>query len=926
VRRILAGAAILGALGTQSGAQDSQPPAQRFRSGVDLITVDVTVLDRHGRTVAGLTPGDFRVRVDGREREVVSAELIRVGTPSPQPSSAVDALITTNATVPGSRRVAIAVDQTLIAPAAITPLIQTASSFVEALTPADHAAFLAFPEPGPRVDFTTDKARVRDAMKGIVGQPAKVITRTFNASLAESLAIHEKERVVVRTDAGDPAVVWRSVGPMMRRVLERGTCEQLTVEELRLPENIEILKKCLRDLGTEAMMHTLEVRQDATISLRRLESFLGELVPLEGPTSLVLISAGLVIEDLTLLNEAQRLASAARTAIHVIAVDPTRDQAETITGLPHGQSPLALVDRQLELTGLERVADLTGGTFVRAIGGNGEGIFDRLATELSAWYVVAVERQPEDPDRQRIQVEVRRRGVDVRSSRMFVASAAIDAARPAQDVLRDALSSPISIPGLPIRVATFVQRDAASERLRLHVAAEIGPPGTTAGEFSVGLVVLNAQNSVVASVGRQLQLAPDSGPDAALPFDTAVALDPGEYSLRFGAVHRDGRRGTVVRNVSLTREADAVLSTSDLIVGSAPPDGGVMHPRVEPRVEGRIAGYLEIYSPPADAGALTVELEIAEGEASPALTTTRLNIGAAPRPQWRAATGAIDAALLPGRYVARANVRRNGETVHVLTRPFVLERPVARPPTGDRERIAPVSPEALRRTASYVEGVVGGLANVVAEEAFALTDPDRRITSDFLLVRYPGSERDLLTYRDVIQVNGSEVPNRGERLTELFVRPMITIRDRVNQITLAAASHVPPVLNPIYVLAFLQPDFQPRFEFRTVDGGSEWPAEVKVVAFEEIGRPTLLRAGPLGDLDLPSRGRVWIEETTGRILRTELQVTLGRSPTTVVTTFGIDERLQIMVPQLMRTQNPAGIATYGRFRRFTVATNTDIRP
>jgi hypothetical protein len=225
-----------------------------------------------------------------------------------------------------------------------------------------------------------------------------------------------------------------------------------------------------------------------------------------------------------------------------------------------------------------------------------------------------------------------------------------------------------------------------------------------------------------------------------------------------------------------------------------------------------------------------------------------------------------------------------------------------------------------------VEGVVGSLANVVAEEAFVLTEPDRRITSDFLLVRYPGSERDLLTYRDVMQVNGSDLPNRSERLTELFLRPMTTIRDRVNQITLAAAAHVPAALNPVYVLAFLQPDFQPRFEFRTVEAGSEWPPEVTAVAFEEIGRPTLLRAGPLGDLDVPSRGRVWIEDATGRILRTELQVTIGRSATTVVTSFRLDARLQIMVPQLMRTQNPTGVATYSNFRRFSVATATEVKP
>jgi hypothetical protein len=134
------------------------------------------------------------------------------------------------------------------------------------------------------------------------------------------------------------------------------------------------------------------------------------------------------------------------------------------------------------------------------------------------------------------------------------------------------------------------------------------------------------------------------------------------------------------------------------------------------------------------------------------------------------------------------------------------------------------------------------------------------------------------------------------------------------------------VLNPIYVLAFLQGDFQSRFELTVNDAGPEWPREVKEVAFVETARPTLLRAGPLGDQDVPARGMAWMEVATGRILQTELQVRIERSPTIVVTKFRLDDRLQIMVPEQMRTQNPAGVATYTNFRRFSVQTETAVAP
>jgi hypothetical protein len=214
--------------------------------------------------------------------------------------------------------------------------------------------------------------------------------------------------------------------------------------------------------------------------------------------------------------------------------------------------------------------------------------------------------------------------------------------------------------------------------------------------------------------------------------------------------------------------------------------------------------------------------------------------------------------------------------------------------------------------------VVASLSNVVAREDFVLTDPDRRVTSEFLLVQHPASVRDLLTFRDVAAVNGAALPDRQERLSELFLQPMTTIRDRVRQISIAAERHVPPVLNPIYVLAFLQHDFQSRFALTVRDAGPAWPRGVQEVSFAETARPTLLRAGPLGDQDVPAGGTAWIEVATGRILQTELQVRIGRSPTVVVTTFRLDDRLQIMVPAQMRTRNPAGVATYSDFRRFSV--------
>ena len=54
----------------------TQKPQTTFRSGLDVIAVDVQVIDRNGVPVSGLGPDKFKVTINGRRRRVLSAELI----------------------------------------------------------------------------------------------------------------------------------------------------------------------------------------------------------------------------------------------------------------------------------------------------------------------------------------------------------------------------------------------------------------------------------------------------------------------------------------------------------------------------------------------------------------------------------------------------------------------------------------------------------------------------------------------------------------------------------------------------------------------------------------------------------------------------------------------------------------------------------
>ena len=313
------------------------------------------------------------------------------------------------------------------------------------------------------------------------------------------------------------------------------------------------------------------------------------------------------------------------------------------------------------------------------IAGTGEPIFDRLASEISALYILGVEQRPSDSkgDRHRIDVEVRRRDVTIRSRQAFVLSPTLKK-RSAEDNLRDALSSPFPVSGLPVRVTTFAQQDSASQKVRLTVAAQVGTPGAKPAPFTVGYIVIDDANQVAGSFLTQATLSPSSGsPNEPLQFVGGVSLEPGIYSLRFGVVDAEGRRGSVVRDVNAWKMAGEPLAMGDLIVGNLPASGQGLRAEVEPYVvDDRLAAYLELYSnAEATWKGATVTFEIADNQDSPALASLPAQLATGRQPTWRVATGVMAAqALPPGRYVARAQITRDGKAVGVLVRPFVLER------------------------------------------------------------------------------------------------------------------------------------------------------------------------------------------------------------------------------------------------------------
>lgn len=226
----------------------------------------------------------------------------------------------------------------------------------------------------------------------------------------------------------------------------------------------------------------------------------------------------------------------------------------------------------------------------------------------------------------------------------------------------------------------------------------------------------------------------------------------------------------------------------------------------------------------------------------------------------------------------------------------------------------------------------GAIENAVqTPPALARDLSHRELTSDVVLIRV-GPPLGWRVYRDVFEVNGKPVRDRDARLQKLFLEP--ASRASAQSVRIAEESArfnlnlggIERTLNaPGIPVAFLQPELQSRFAFsldRREDG------DVWIIRYEESRRPTVFQHN--GTIDNPSAGRLWIDVSTGEVVRTEQTVTPPRFAVIVTTTFKHDDRFGVAVPAEMREQIAGrppgryaleGVARYANYRRFEITTD-----
>jgi VWFA-related protein len=371
-----------------------QPP---FRSGVDLIAVDVQVVDGQGWPIQNLDARNFLVDVGGRRRRVVSVDLLQFTETTSRDAANVpgEAVRTADATpsrpVNDGRIYVLAVDTMSFRPAATRELVAAAKAFVRSLQPHDLVGVVPFPIDGI-TDLTTDHAAVMAALDRVVGTRAAVDPCRFNPS---DLIDFTSPRA---PGSGNP----RPDPLILRRAAELAATSS----------QCDSIERLLANAKASALIEEAEIAQ----RLGGLRSMLQALAKSPARKTVVLLSAGIINNDraggrpdigIDLGTIVGQDAARANATIYTLWVDNLRRESTmaSASGAPRSTDNYQR-DAALVSAPLDRLTAASGGAMFNVIQGGGEFAFERVLLETSASYVLGVEPEAADRDGRARQLKV----------------------------------------------------------------------------------------------------------------------------------------------------------------------------------------------------------------------------------------------------------------------------------------------------------------------------------------------------------------------------------------------------------------------------------------------------------------------------------------------------------------------------------------
>ena len=404
-RQALCALAILLVLVLAPAAQTPQ-----FRSGTDVVTVDVTVLERSGEPATTLKADDFTLTVDGRTRRIQSVRLVKTAL---SVSSANEA----QRSQPGQpaeaapmlsppRRFVIVIDREHIPVGEGQQMLAAAATFVDALPAGDQVALWTTAQTTSSIRFDESRDALRQRMRLATGTYRYQSLGPFNIGRDEAIRVVD-EGITPSVESGDdPANPPVSLRPGALQDIVNRECSH----ERRLAT-------CVGRVHAQAQEVARDARERAGALMANLGNLIEALGVQEGSKHVLLITGGPVFtkDSTTTVTTLAARAARARVILHALQVRDPGYQART------DQMRASPETEDQNASAAYILAGATGGLAITPV--SGEIGFSRLTRELSAAYLLVFEVEESDRDGRihAIAVQVRDRGWggSVRARRSF---------------------------------------------------------------------------------------------------------------------------------------------------------------------------------------------------------------------------------------------------------------------------------------------------------------------------------------------------------------------------------------------------------------------------------------------------------------------------------------------------------------------------
>jgi len=641
-----------GTPGAQQPAQPSQtPPQPVFRSGVETLPLDVTVVNGRGEPIRDLIASDFTVRLDGRPRRVLSAQWVpaaTVATSATAPPPLPDGYVS-NEQSTGGRLIVLVIDQPNIPFGEMRGMRDAVEAFIDRLSPADRVAVVGFGTGAKSTTFVSDHDQLKRALALLPGQQqVQYGGGTHDLGLATALAIDRGDEITLSQ------VVMRDCTGTQRAI-----------------------QLCRQEIQAEAQQVAGEARLDSDLTLRSLRDVLTNLRAVDAPKTLLLVSQGFLTDnqrdDASRVSEIGGLAAAARTSIYAFRLDSNPTDVTRARGSLN--PALIAEDRRERRNGLEALTSAARGALFD-VAGTGTSVFERVTAEMSGYYLLGVEPDSRDRDGKPhpIRVDIGRTGLTVRAHRtmMSVGDAAPGAApRAPREAVTAALSSPLPAASLPLRAIAFTFRGLEAGKVRLLVHADIGSGYTAPQRLAVGYYVVDKNGRNLDGQVSEVRLAPTvPGAPSPVAFTGGASVDPGDYTVKIAVADGD-RIGSLDLPVHASLLDLGKVQLTELIAGGPVPPVNLLRPSVGTVVSfGTVHGYLEAYGP--DSATLGIRFDVAAEERGPAILSANVQGQIVGDERVVFSQTVLVQSLPPGSYRLRAIITQGNTLLTTLGRAFEI--------------------------------------------------------------------------------------------------------------------------------------------------------------------------------------------------------------------------------------------------------------